>query len=253
MVSELRFGEISVDVVLKDIKNVHLSVHPPTGRVRIAAPCSMTSETIRLFAISRLGWIKRQQRKQLAQERETPREYIERESHYLWGRRYLLRIDEEASRNYVAIDHRTIELGTPKGADADKRRAILDNWYREQLRTASAELIDKWQERLGVEVKRLFIQRMKTKWGGSSPHRRTIRLNLELAKKDLECLDYVILHEMAHFIVPHHGDSFVALLDQHMPNWRHVRKHLNDLPLPVDEVVGDILYSDKYNNQYKNI
>jgi len=234
MVSELRLGDIAVDVVLKDIKNVHLSVYPPTGRVRISAPCSMSLETIRLFAISRLGWIKRQQRKQRAQERETPREYIERESHYLWGRRYLLRLVDDASRSYVAIDHRHIELGVPSGADAAKRQAVLDSWYREELRSATAELIAKWQERLGVEVERFFIQRMKTKWGGSSPGRRTIRLNLELAKKDPECLDYVVLHEMAHFLVPNHSEGFVALLDQNMPNWRHVRKHLNDLPLSVD-------------------
>jgi hypothetical protein len=231
MVSELQLGELSVDVVFKNIKNVHLSVHPPTGRVRISAPCSMTLDTIRLFAISKLGWIKRQQRRQCAQERETPREYIERESHYLWGRRYLLRIVEGAPRSYVAIDHRHIELGVPEGADAAKRQAVLDSWYREELRSAASELIAKWQERLGVEVQRFFIQRMKTKWGGSSPDRRTIRLNLELAKKDIECLDYVILHELAHFIVPHHGAGFIALLDRHMPNWRHVRKHLNDLPL----------------------
>lgn len=231
MISELRLGEISVDVVLKDIKNVHLSVHPPTGRVRIAAPRSMTLETIRLFAISRLGWIKRQQRRQRAQEREEPREYLERESHYLWGRRYLLRIIEDTPRSYVAIDHRHIDLGVPKGATTEKRQAVLDSWYREELRSAASDLIQKWQEQIDVEVDRFFIQRMKTKWGSSNPRRRTIRINLELAKKDVQCLDYIILHELAHFIVPNHGDSFVSLLDNHMPNWRHVRKHLNDLPL----------------------
>lgn len=235
MVSELQLGEISVDVVLKDIKNVHLSVHPPTGRVRIAAPRSMSQDAIRLFAISKLGWIKRQQRRQRAQERETPREYIERESHYLWGRRYLLHIVEDAARPYVALDHRHIELGIPKGADRQRRQAILDGWYREELRSAASDLVEKWQERLGVEVERFFIQRMKTKWGGSSPQRRTIRLNLELAKKNPECLDYVVLHEMAHFLVPNHSEDFVALLDRNMSNWRHVRKHLNDLPLaPVE-------------------
>lgn len=232
MVDELRLGDITVDVLLKDIKNVHLSVYPPTGRVRIAAPRSMPLEAIRLFAISRLGWIKRQQRKQRAQERETPREYIERESHYLWGRRYLLRLRGDASRAYVAIDHRHIELGVPAGADGARRQAVLDNWYREELRKSATELIAKWQERLGVEVERFFIQRMKTKWGGSSPVRRTIRLNLELVKKDPECLDYVILHELAHFLVPNHGERFVAILNQNMPNWRSVRKHLNDSPIP---------------------
>jgi len=234
MVSELRLGDISVDVVLKDIKNVHLSVHPPTGRVRISAPSSMSIETIRLFAISKLGWIKRQQRRQLAQERETPREFIERESHYLWGRRYLLRVVESAASSGVEIDHRHIELRVPKGASQEKRRAILDDWYRNQLRTTAADLIQEWESRLGVVVDRFFIQRMKTKWGGSSPQRRTIRLNLELAKKEIECLDYVILHEMAHFIIPDHSEKFAALLSQHMPNWRHVRKHLNDLPLAAD-------------------
>lgn len=234
MASELRLGDITVDVILKDIKNVHLSVYPPTGRVRIAAPQNMTLETIRLFAISKLGWIKRQQRRQREQERETPREYIERESHYLWGQRYLLQVKEDASRSYVALSHRHIELGVPSGADATKKQAVLDSWYREELRAAARDRIEFWERRLGVTVDRLFIQRMKTKWGGSSPERRTIRLNLELAKKDAECLDYVVLHEMAHFIVPNHGEGFIALLDQHMPNWRAVRKHLNDLPLPAD-------------------
>src|SRR5690606_7168984 len=154
MVSELQLGDLSVDVVLKDIKNVHLSVHPPTGRVRIAAPCNMSEDAIRLFAISKLGWIKRHQRRQQAQERETPREYIERESHYLWGRRYLLRVVEGASRSYVARSHRHIELGIPAGADLEKRRAVLDGWYREELRGAAAGLIDRQQQQLGVKVRR---------------------------------------------------------------------------------------------------
>lgn len=235
MASELQLGDISVDLVFKDIKNVHLSVHPPTGRVRIAAPCNMSVDAIRLFAISKLGWIKRQQRRQRSQERETPREYVERESHYLWGRRYLLRVIEGASRSHVEISHRHIELAIPRGADPKRRRDVLDAWYREELRSAASDLVRKRAEQLGVTVERFFIQRMKTKWGGSSPQRRTIRLNLELAKKDRECLDYVILHELAHFIVPDHGEGFIALLDRHMPNWRHVKKHLNDLPLwPVD-------------------
>ena len=236
MNNTLCLGDISIDLVLKDIKNVHLSVHPPTGRVRIAAPQSMSLDTIRLFAISHLGWIKRQQRRQRAQDREPPREYIERESHYLWGHRYLLHIVEDAPRSFVSVNHRHIELGVPEGADREKRKAILDRWYRKELRAAASKLIDKWQDALGVKIERFFIQRMKTKWGGSSPRRRSIRLNLELAKKDIECLDYVILHELAHFIVPNHSEGFVALLDQHMPNWRHVRKHLNDLPLGSSNV-----------------
>ena len=231
MIEEIQLGDVSIDVVFKDIKNVHLSVHPPTGRVRLAAPCSMNLETIRLFAISKIGWIKRQQRRQCAQERETQREYIERESHYLWGRRFLLRVIENAPRNYVLIDHRYIEFGVTKPADTSKRRRILDSWYRDELREAASPLIDKWQRKLKVELNRFFIQRMKTKWGSSNCQQRTIRLNLELAKKDIECLDYIILHEMAHFLVPDHGERFITILDANMPNWRHVKKHLNDLPL----------------------
>ncbi|MBB3066657.1 M48 family metallopeptidase [Limibacillus halophilus] len=136
-----------------------------------------------------------------------------------------------APRSYVEVDHHHIELGIPKGANTENRRTVLDNWYWQELRGAASALIETWQERFGVEVDHFFIQRMKTNWGGSSTQRRTIRLNLELAKKDIECLDYVILHERAHFIVLNHGDGFIALLDRHMPNWRHVRKHLNDLPL----------------------
>lgn len=151
-----------------------------------------------------------------------------------WGRRYLLRVVESGSRSYVARSHRHIELGIPSGADFEQRRAVLDSWYREELRGAASALIDRRQQQLGVELRRFFIQRMKKKWGGSSPQRGTIRLNLELAKKDIECLDYVILHELAHFIVPDHGEGFIALLDHHMPNWRHIRKHLNDLPLPAE-------------------
>lgn len=231
MPRELQLGELSVDVVFKDIKNVHLSVHPPTGRVRISAPSSMTLDTIRLFAISKLGWIKRQQRQQLAQVREPAREYIERESHYLWGRRYLLQVTEGAYRSGVEIGHREIQLFVPPGAETQKRREVLDNWYRRQLRDTATPLVNKWQNTLNVQVDRFFIQRMKTKWGSSNPPSHTIRLNLELAKKDVQCLDYVILHELAHFIVPNHGEAFIGIMDTNMPNWQHVRKHLNDLPL----------------------
>lgn len=240
MVQELQLGEISINVVFKNIKNVHLSVHPPTGRVRISAPNDMNFEAIRLYAVSKLGWIKRQQRRQRSQERETPREFIERESHYLWGRRYLLRIVENVPRSYVEVSHRHIELGVPKGGDIHKRRAILDNWYRSELRKVASEKIQVWQECLGVEVERFFIQRMKTKWGGSNPERRTVRFNLELAKKPIECLDYIVLHELVHFNVPNHSEGFTALMDKYMPNWRHVRKHLNDLPLGhVKQVVKE--------------
>jgi predicted metal-dependent hydrolase len=231
MVAELSIGGVSVDVVFKDIKNVHLSVHPPTGRVRIAAPARMRIEAVRVFAISKLSWIKKQQIKLQAQARESPREYLERESHYLWGNRYLLRINEEEGPSGAASDHRAIVLTVPPHASMERRREILQSWYRAEMKTALEPLIGKWEKRLGVRVARTFVQRMKTKWGSSNPRLQHIRLNLELAKKPPQCLDYVVLHEMLHFLVPDHSEGFVALLDNHLPQWRIVRQTLNEEPL----------------------
>ncbi len=228
MIAELKLGDLSVDVVFKDIKNVHLSVYPPTGRVRISAPARMTMDAIRLFATSKIGWIRKHHSQARRYPRESPREYIERESHYLWGRRYLLAIREGAKSPNVVIGHRAIELCVPQHSSTKKRAAVLEQWLRQELRQRAEALIPKWEKRLGTELRGLFIQKMKTKWGSSSPSRRTIRLNLDLVKHDAACLDYVLLHEMAHFIVPHHGEEFVALLDREYPEWRDVRLMLNE-------------------------
>ena len=231
MMTVLEFGDVSVDVVFKDIKNVHLSVHPPTGRVRISAPDHMGLENIRLFAISKLSWIKKKQKKLLTQERESPREYLERESHYLWGDRYLLGIIEADQPARVCAGHRKIELHVPNDSSLQKKQLVLDGWYRRELKSAARPLIEKWEKQLDLSVERFFVQKMKTKWGSSNPVLRTVRLNLELAKKPLECLDYVILHEIIHFLVPDHGERFVDLMDHHMPSWRVVRQTLNEAPL----------------------
>jgi len=231
MTQELQLGDVSVDVVFKDIKNVHLSVHPPSGRVTISAPSRMSFENVRLFAISKLAWIKKQQRKFAQQERESPREYLERESHYVWGKRHLLRIEPTIRERGVRTEHRLLVLRVPKGASETERSEVIDFWYRAQLKQAAAPLIEKWEKRLDVSVRRWFVQKMKTKWGGSSPERRTIRLNLELAKKPPECLDYIVLHELVHFLEPNHGERFRALMDQYMPHWQSVRQTLNEAPL----------------------
>jgi predicted metal-dependent hydrolase len=235
MVTELNIGGMSIDVVFKDIKNVHLSVHPPTGRVRIAAPARMKIEAVRIFAISKLRWIKKQQSKLQTQERESPREYLERESHYFWGNRYLLRIKEGERPSGAVSPHRTIVLTVPRGASTDKRRRVLEAWYRTEMRAALEPLVAKWERRLGVSVEGTFIQKMKTKWGSSNPRLHHIRLNLELAKKPPTCLDYVVLHEMVHFLVPDHSERFAALLDHHLPQWRTVRQALNEAPLGYTE------------------
>jgi predicted metal-dependent hydrolase len=231
MSTRIQLGKIAVEVFKKDIKNVHLSVYPPSGRVRVSAPLRMNLETIRLFTISKLGWIKQQQRKLRAQQRETPREYLNRESHHLWGRRYLLEITENDEAPVVELKHRKMFLRIRPGTSEHKRQSVLDEWYREQLKKAVPSMIGKWETLMGVKVKKFFVQRMKTKWGSCNTSTGAIRLNTELAKKPVECLEYIIVHEMTHLIVRNHDARFVALMDRHMPGWRAIRQMLNAAPL----------------------
>ncbi len=234
-VSQIQLGDIPVEVVLKDIKNVHLSVYPPTGRVRISAPKRMSLDTIRVFAISRLDWIKRQQTRLREQERETPRDYVDRESHYVWGQRYLLTVVESDERPAVELDHSRMLLRVRPGTDESKRRALVEKWYRQQLKAAVPPLLDRWQPRLGVGVERFFVQRMKTKWGSCNHRARTIRLNTELAKKPAERLEYIVVHELIHLLEPTHNARFVALMDEWMPHWRHHRSQLNQFPISHED------------------
>ena len=231
MVSQIKLGDIAVDVVLKDIKNVHLSVYPPRGRVRISAPRRRSIDTIRVFAISKLDWIKQQQRKLREQERETPREYLDRESHYVWGKRYLLTVSESDEPPSIELRHSRILLGVRPRTDEHKRQALVEEWYREQLKEAVPPLLARWQPMLGVKVERFFVQRMKTKWGSCNHKARTIRLNTELAKKPAECLEYVVVHELVHLLEPTHTARFVALMDRVMPKWQFHRQVLNRLPV----------------------
>lgn len=231
MTTQIKLGDITADVVLKDIKNIHLSVYPPNGRVRISAPLRMDIDTIRVFAISRLGWIKQQQKKFQEQERETPREYLNLESHYVWGKRYLLKVVENDEVPSVELKHRKMVLCVRPGTDDKKKQAIIDSWYREQLKKAVPPLIARWEPLLGVKVERFFVQRMKTKWGSCNYKARNIRLNTELAKKPQECLEYVVIHEMAHLLEPTHNSRFIMLMDRFMPRWQFYRDKLNQLPV----------------------
>lgn len=231
MATQLELGSVSVDVVTKDIKNLHLSVYPPTGRVRIAAPLHMKLETIRVFAISKLGWIKRQQRQVADQEREAPREYLERESHYVWGKRYLMKVAVADGAPAVGLSHSQLVLSLRPGTDAARRGEILDAWYRAQIKMAMPALLARLQPLMGVKVERFFVQRMKTKWGSCTPSTSSIRLNTDLAKKPPGCLEYIVVHELAHLLEPTHNARFTALMDRFLPNWRQLRDDLNRLPL----------------------
>jgi predicted metal-dependent hydrolase len=231
MQTRIQLGEIGVDVVRKDIKNVHLSVHPPTGRVRLSAPKRMSLDTVRVFAIAKLPWIRRQQRKLQEQERETPREYLDRESHYVWGRRYLLKVIEVDQAPSVELSHGRMILRVRPDTDGAKRKTILEEWHREQLRIALPLLVAKWERLMGVEVSRFFIRRMKTRWGSCNHRAGSIRLNTDLARKPRECLEYIVVHEMAHLLEPTHNQRFVALMDQFMPKWQSHREALNRMPV----------------------
>ena len=231
MVTQLKLGDIAVDVVLKDIKNIHLSVYPPTGRVRISAPSRMSLDTIRVFTISKLGWIKRHQTKIRGQERETPREYLDRESHYVWGKRYLLKVVECDETPSIELKHSQMVFRLRPGTQDKNKQALVEQWYREQIKKAVPSLIARWEQVMGLKVERFFVQRMKTKWGSCNIGTRSIRLNTDLAKKPPEYLEYIVVHEMAHLIVRHHNDRFGSLMDKCLPNWKLLRQGLNSAPL----------------------
>ena len=231
MITKLKLGEITVDVVQKNIKNVHLSAYPPNGRVRISAPLRMSADTIRVFAISKLGWIKQQQARLRGQERELPREYLDRESHYVWGKRYLLKVVKKEGAPTVEVRPDTLRLCVRPGAGEATREAVIATWYRQLLKAELPALIEAWERRLKVKVSGFYVRRMKTKWGSCNPAARTIRLNTELAKKPKECMEYVVVHELVHLIERHHNGRFVATMDRHLPQWRVYRQELNAAPL----------------------
>lgn len=231
MGTQINLGGIAVDVVQKDIKNIHLSVYPPNGRVRISAPMRMDIDTIRVFAIAKLGWIKSQQKKLREQERETPREYLDRESHYVWGKRYLLKIEAHDAAPKVELKHSRMILHIRPEATKEKRQEVLEAWYREQIKAALPPLLVKWERLMGVKAGRCFVQKMRTKWGSCSYKTGNVRLNTDLAKKPPECLEYILVHELTHLLEPTHNQRFTALMDKLMPRWRFYKEQLNRLPV----------------------
>lgn len=231
MSKRIVLGEVQIETVYKAVKNVHLTVHPPNGRVTLVAPTGTRPEVARAYAISKLGWIRQQKAALKSQARETPRQYVTRETHYLWGRRYLLRVVELDAKPQVKLDHKHITLQVRPGSSLEKRAEVMHEWHKALLHEVVPKLLERWAPRLGVKVSGYFLQRMKTQWGSCNPRLGNIRLNTELVKKPKDLLEYVVVHELAHLLESTHSDRFVALLDQHYPGWREARAELNELPL----------------------
>lgn len=233
---QIEVSGISVNVVRKDIKNLHLAVYPPHGRVRVAVPLRTSDETVRLAVISRLGWIRRQQKSLDEQERQSLREMMTGESHFVLGRRYRLQVTESEGSAAVALRNgRVLEMRVRPGLEPEGRRELLQRWYRQMLRDRVPELLSKWEPIVGVRVAQCGIKRMKTKWGTCNIEAKRIWLNLELAKKPIVCLEYILVHEMVHLLERHHNDRFRAYMNQFMPNWRTHRTELNRAPLAHED------------------
>lgn len=228
--NRIELGNIGIDIQKKDVKNIHLTVHPPDGKVKMTAPDKMDLDTIRVFAISKLDWIKTQQESIQGQERETPREYINRESHYFMGKRYLLKVKEVKAAPKVEVDHKYIHLQIRPCTSTEKRQEIIESWYRNELKKTVPSIIAKWEKKIGVESNAFGIKKMRTKWGSCNTQAKRIWLNLELARKPKECLEYIIVHELVHLLERSHNARFVGFMDQFMPKWQFHRDELNRLP-----------------------
>ncbi len=235
MPEQMILGSLTIQVAKKDVKNIHLSVHPPEGKVRVAAPHHIRAEILRIYLVSRLGWIKEQQRKFRAQARESERDYLTRESHYVWGKRYLLRVIERDAAPFVELKPRSLLLSVRPDTTKENRREVLEKWYRDQLRMAAQSLMEKWEKKIGVKASHLRVQRMRTRWGSCNPNSRGILLNSELAKKPPECLEYILVHELIHLLEPTHNARFQEAMDFHLPRWRHFRQELNRAPLSYEK------------------
>lgn len=227
---QIQLGNIEIEVEKKDIKNIHLSVYPPNGVVRISAPKRMDIDTIRVFALNKLKWIRKQQVTFKNQERETPREYLTKESHYFLGKRYLLKVLERNQPYEVILKHKTIELYVRPNTTEEKKREIIDEWYRKELKKLAHKLITKWEKAIGVQTNDFRVKKMRTKWGSCSVKAKRIWLNLELAKKPKNCIEYIIVHELVHLLEQSHNEIFISYMNKFMPQWKHHREELNSLP-----------------------
>jgi predicted metal-dependent hydrolase len=229
---KMKVGGLVVTVVRKNIKNLHVAVYPPNGWVRVATPMQVNDQAVRTAVASRLGWIRRQQKKLVGQERQSQREYVSRESHYFFGRRYLLHVIYHDGGGRISMDGRNcIDLYVPFGAGRRKRERVLQEWYRKELKVLIPSVVARWEKTMGLKVTEWGVKKMKTRWGTCNPSARRIWINLELAKKPVQCLDYIVLHEMVHLLERHHDERFIDHMDEFLPRWRSLRDLLNSFPL----------------------
>ena len=229
----IEIAGLSVELVRKPIKNLHIGVYPPAGRVRVAAPSAISEDAVRVAIVTRLGWIKKKQREFEGQARQPERRYISGETHFVFGKPLRILVQPiSTSRCMIEADASDrLTMMVPEGSTVDQKAHWMAAWYRSQLRDKTVPRISKWSDRLSVPVPKWGIRLMKTKWGSCNPEKGLVWLNLDLAKKPLAALDYVILHEMAHFLSPRHDEIFLRALDRNMPAWRQIRADLNALPL----------------------
>lgn len=228
----IHIGELEVELNRKAIKNLHVSVLPPNGRVRVAAPEHLSETAIRTAVIQRIPWIRKQQKDFANQPRESERQMISGETHYLWGRGYRLKvIERQGTQGIRRAGSNKLRLYVRPSADTEIRRKLLENWYRTELRVQVETLMPQWEHQVGVSTNFWGIRKMKTKWGSCNPISRRVWLNLELIKKPPECLEFILVHELVHLKERHHNEHFLALMDKHLPQWREYRARLNKAPL----------------------
>ncbi len=231
-----RIGEVDVEINRRDIKNIHLSVLPPNGRVRLSVPTKTSEQAIRLAVVNKLAWIKKQQADFAGQERQSMREMVNGECHYLWGRKYRLKvINAQGKYSVQAKGNAKLELAVAESTSIDNKLKLLNRFYRDEMQCSLEKLLPLWQKKLGVETNSLNTKKMKTKWGSCNIQAKRIWLNLELAKKPFECMEYILVHELIHLLERHHNQRFRSLMDKHMPNWRERRDLLNSLPLAYED------------------
>lgn len=227
----LKYNDIEVELFYKNIKNVHLRVHPPLGRVTLSAPEMMNKEHLRVYVSTKLGWIRKEKRKIISQKREPEYLYLTNESHYFFGKRYLLKVTESDKPSKVILHHSKIEIVVPDMSDKEFIKKKLYQWYRKQLRIYLSEKVSYYENIMNVSPESFGIRKVKTKWGSCNDISKTIWFNIELVKKPKECIDYIVVHELVHLKERSHNKNFILLMNKYYPNWQLRKKQLNELPI----------------------